>query len=36
MVSHEDWHKKYFDRIIFMRDGKIVTEAEQEKENPYE
>jgi len=24
MVSHEDWHKKYFDRIIRLRDGKIV------------
>jgi len=21
MVSHEQWHKQYFDRIIFMRDG---------------
>jgi len=21
MVSHEQWHKKYFDRIIFIRDG---------------
>jgi len=34
MVSHEDWHKKYFDRIIFMRDGRIVTEADPEQENP--
>lgn len=24
MVSHEDWHKKYFHRIIRLRDGKIV------------
>jgi putative ABC transport system ATP-binding protein len=24
MVSHEDWHKDYFDRIIRLRDGKIV------------
>ncbi|MDD1677155.1 MAG: ABC transporter ATP-binding protein [Methanomicrobiales archaeon] len=23
MVSHEEWHKEYFDRIIRMRDGKI-------------
>jgi putative ABC transport system ATP-binding protein len=36
MVSHEDWHKKYFDRIIFMRDGRIVTDADPEKENPHE
>ena len=24
MVSHEDWHRKYFDRVIFLQDGKIV------------
>ncbi|MDD1679510.1 MAG: ABC transporter ATP-binding protein [Methanomicrobiales archaeon] len=24
MVSHEDWHKEYFDRIIRLRDGKMV------------
>jgi len=36
MVSHEDWHKKYFDRIISMRDGKIVTDEDPEKENPHE
>ena len=24
MVSHEDWHRDYFDRIIRLRDGKIV------------
>ena len=27
MVSHEDWHKDYFDRIIQLRDGKIVNET---------
>jgi putative ABC transport system ATP-binding protein len=27
MVSHEDWHKEYFDRIIRLRDGKIVNET---------
>jgi putative ABC transport system ATP-binding protein len=36
MVSHEEWHKKYFDRIISMRDGKIVTDVDPEKENPDE
>jgi putative ABC transport system ATP-binding protein len=36
MVSHEEWHRKYFDRIIFMRDGKIVTDEDPEKENPHE
>jgi putative ABC transport system ATP-binding protein len=30
MVSHEDWHKKYFNRIIYMRDGKILTDGNQE------
>jgi putative ABC transport system ATP-binding protein len=24
MVSHEEWHKEYFHRIIRLRDGKIV------------
>jgi len=24
MVSHEEWHLKYFDRIIRLRDGKVV------------
>jgi putative ABC transport system ATP-binding protein len=27
MVSHEDWHKEYFHRIIRLRDGKIVDGA---------
>jgi putative ABC transport system ATP-binding protein len=27
MVSHEDWHKDYFDRIIQLRDGKIVNDT---------
>lgn len=27
MVSHEDWHKKYFHRIIRLRDGKIVEDS---------
>jgi putative ABC transport system ATP-binding protein len=30
MVSHEEWHKKYFDRIIYLRDGKILTDGNQE------
>jgi putative ABC transport system ATP-binding protein len=24
MVSHEDWHKDYFHRIIRLRDGKVI------------
>ena len=27
MVSHEDWHRKYFHRIIRLRDGKIVEDS---------
>ena len=27
MVSHEDWHKEYFHRIVRMRDGKIVSDG---------
>jgi putative ABC transport system ATP-binding protein len=27
MVSHEDWHKDYFHRIIRLRDGKIVRDG---------
>ena len=25
MVSHEEWHQKYFDRVIVMQDGKIMS-----------
>lgn len=24
MVSHEDWHKEYFDRVVRLKDGKVV------------
>jgi putative ABC transport system ATP-binding protein len=27
MVSHEDWHKAYFHRIIRLRDGKVVSDG---------
>jgi len=27
MVSHEEWHMKYFHRVIRLRDGKIVDDA---------
>jgi putative ABC transport system ATP-binding protein len=27
MVSHEDWHKEYFHRIIRLRDGRIVSDG---------
>ncbi len=27
MVSHEDWHREYFHRIIRLKDGKIVSDA---------
>ncbi len=26
MVSHEDWHKDYFHRIVRLRDGKVVSD----------
>jgi putative ABC transport system ATP-binding protein len=28
MVSHEEWHQKYFDRVIIMQDGKIVSDGD--------
>ena len=30
MVSHEEWHKQYFDRIIAMKDGVIEKEEQRE------
>jgi putative ABC transport system ATP-binding protein len=27
MVSHEDWHKEYFHRIVRLRDGKVITDG---------
>lgn len=27
MVSHEDWHMEYFDRVIILRDGEIVSDG---------
>jgi putative ABC transport system ATP-binding protein len=27
MVSHEDWHKRYFNRIITLRDGEIISDG---------
>jgi len=32
MVSHEEWHKKYFDRIIFMKDGVIEKEERRSED----
>jgi putative ABC transport system ATP-binding protein len=38
MVSHEEWHQKYFDRVLVMQDGKIIaggnTAEEAEKPGP--
>jgi len=31
MVSHEDWHKDYFHRIIRLKDGKIVSDGKNGK-----
>ncbi len=30
MVSHEEWHKEYFHRIIQLRDGRIVDDTRTE------
>jgi putative ABC transport system ATP-binding protein len=27
MVSHEDWHREYFHRIIRLRDGKVISDG---------
>ena len=27
MVSHEDWHKDYFHRVVRLRDGKVVSDG---------
>ena len=27
MVSHEEWHVEYFDRIIILRDGQIISDG---------
>ena len=33
MVSHEEWHKAYFDRIITMTDGKIQADSDPDTKN---
>jgi putative ABC transport system ATP-binding protein len=30
MVSHEDWHKKYFHRIVRLKDGKVISDGMNE------
>jgi len=30
MVSHEDWHKKYFHRIVRLKDGKVINDGMNE------
>ena len=32
MVSHEDWHKDYFHRIVRLKDGKVVSDGFNGKE----
>lgn len=27
MVSHEDWHREYFNRIVWLRDGKVISDG---------
>jgi putative ABC transport system ATP-binding protein len=31
MVSHEDWHKEYFHRIVRLRDGRVASD----EKNPH-
>jgi putative ABC transport system ATP-binding protein len=31
MVSHEDWHKDYFHRIVRLRDGKVISDGTNER-----
>ncbi|HXX55893.1 MAG TPA: ABC transporter ATP-binding protein [Methanoregula sp.] len=31
MVSHEDWHKDYFHRIVRLKDGTVVSDAKNER-----
>ena len=31
MVSHEDWHQRYFDRVIVLRDGVIISDGPPKK-----
>jgi putative ABC transport system ATP-binding protein len=31
MVSHENWHREYFDRVICLRDGKIEEDYRPER-----
>ena len=33
IISHEDWHRKYFDRIIFMQDGKVMSEQNMDNKS---
>ncbi|NLV26007.1 MAG: ABC transporter ATP-binding protein [Methanomicrobiales archaeon] len=32
MVSHEDWHMEYFDRVIILRDGLIISDGKPPEE----
>jgi putative ABC transport system ATP-binding protein len=34
MVSHEEWHKDYFHRIISLKDGQIESDAVQTHDRP--
>ncbi len=27
MVSHEEWHMEYFDRVIILRDGRVISDG---------
>jgi putative ABC transport system ATP-binding protein len=35
MVSHEDWHKDYFHRIIRLKDGKVISDGTNGTKNMF-
>jgi len=34
MVSHEDWHKEYFHRIVRLKDGKVISDGTNGTKTP--
>jgi putative ABC transport system ATP-binding protein len=32
MVSHEEWHQRYFDRVVTLQDGKILSDGRPDVE----
>jgi putative ABC transport system ATP-binding protein len=36
MVSHEEWHKEYFHRIVYLKDGRIDRDEDRRQAGPRE